>query len=67
MTLGRQVAALAIQIEELQATLAEHKRLHEAEAEARVRARRWWLSMAVATVGAVDVPMVMIVLATHGH
>jgi hypothetical protein len=69
----RGVAVLAIQIAELSKDFAKHEERHEQDQRARDQekrdaktSRKWWVMAAVAAIGAIDGPLVTLIL-QHGH
>lgn len=63
----RGVAVLAVQIQEIAKDFAKHEERHERQEAARAQRVRWMIGAAVALVGAVDGPIVAVLLAMHGH
>jgi hypothetical protein len=63
--LGVQVQQLSKDVAALEHELAAHRADHEAEAKDRLRSRRWIISAVIAVVGAVDGPLVAVLMHAH--
>ena len=63
----RGVAVLAVQIQEIAKDFSRHEEKHDRQESARAASRRWLVMAAIALVGAIDLPIVTVILASHGH
>jgi hypothetical protein len=60
------LAALAVQVQELAKDLARHEEKHDRQEMARAAGRRWLVGAVIAAIAAIDGPMVAVLLALHG-
>jgi len=63
--LTMQLAQMSKDIGRLEKSMESHEKVHTAEAADRRSSRRWIIATVIAAVGAVDVPLVTILLSRH--
>lgn len=62
----RGVGVLALQIQELTKDFVTHEQLHSRERLERSTMRKWLIATLIGLVGAIDGPIVAVLLAVHG-